>query len=163
MNDANWLASHTDAAITELRESWVGAEAAMTGGTCGLTTVQLARLEHACTVVWQALGGTYLVGSAAESSTFHDVDIRTVLPDKEFDALFLERKELWSLLCHAVGEYLSSVSGLPVDYQVQRMTEANERFGGRPRNPIGHGHRHYAGLGDATPWLVNRAPHDSAD
>lgn len=119
----------------------------------GLTTAQLARLEHACRVVWKAFDGdTYLVGSAEEGRDFKDVDVRTILDDAEFDALFGGRPKVWSLFCHAVSEYLASVSGLPVDYQVQRMTEANEKFGGRPRNPIGMGHRDFAGLGDATRW-----------
>ena len=117
----------------------------------GLTTLQLARLEHACGVVWDAFGGdAYLVGTADESAEFHDVDVRTILDDDEFDALFGDRRKVWALVCLAVSQYLTDASGLPVDYQVQRMTEANEKFGGRHRNPIGMGHRDFAGLGDAT-------------
>ena len=79
---------------------------------------------------------------------FRDVDLRTILADDEFDALFKDR-EFWSLFCLAVSTYLSQVSGLPIDYQVQRMTQANEKFAGKTRNPMGHGFRLFAGGGDA--------------
>jgi hypothetical protein len=45
---------------------------------------------------------------------------------------------------------LAQQTGLPVDYQIQRMTEANAKYDGM-RNPIGR-RRTYAGGGDATPW-----------
>lgn len=122
-----------------------------------LTTLQVARLEHACSVVADGLGHPpYLVGTATGSSGYRDVDVRSILPDDEFDRLFTGSKAdefpggLWGLLCLSVSHYLSAASGLPVDFQVQRMTEANEKFGGLPRNPMGHGHRQFAGGGDAT-------------
>lgn len=120
-----------------------------------LTTLELARLEHACSVVAEAFGAPpYLVGSTHETRSFRDVDVRLILPDEEYDRLFADRGGafpggLWGLLCLSVSQYLSDVSGLPVDFQVQRMTEANERYEGQPRNPVGHGWRHFAGGGDA--------------
>lgn len=121
-----------------------------------LSTIQFARLEHACSVVADGLGHPpYLVGTATESADFRDVDLRVILPDEEFDRLFAAENGdgfpggLWGLLCLSVGQYLADVTGLPIDFQIQRMTEANEKFGGKPRNPMGHGHRLYAGGGDA--------------
>lgn len=123
-----------------------------------LTTLDLYLLEHACQPVWEAFGSgsagsTYLVGTAQTGGEYRDVDVRTILPDEEFDALFgaedRNGKSLWSLMCAAIGRLLAEQSGLPVDFQIQRMTQANEKYDGQ-RNPIGAGRRDYAGGGDAT-------------
>jgi len=112
----------------------------------GLTTLDLHLLEQACKPVWRAFGS----GSGGE---YRDVDVRTILPDEEFDALFgaedRNGKALWSLMCAAIGRMLAKQTGLPIDYQIQRMTQANEKYQGN-RNPIGAGRRYYAGGGDAT-------------
>ena len=97
----------------------------------------------------------YLVGTATERPDWRDVDLRVIMPDDEFDHLFVSGKDdfpggLWGLLCLSVGQYLSDMTGLPIDFQIQRMTEANEKFRGKERNPMGHGFRLYAGGGDAT-------------
>lgn len=124
----------------------------------GLTTLDLHNLEVACQPIWEAFGtgragSTYLVGTAQSGGKYRDVDVRTILPDHEFDSLFrvVERngQALWSLMCVAIGRMLAEQTGLPIDYQIQRMTEANEKYQGQ-RNPVGHGHRVYAGGGDAT-------------
>jgi hypothetical protein len=116
-----------------------------------LSTVDFARLNYGCVIVSEAFGegSTYLVGSSLETEIFHDVDIRTILPDDEFDALFHGRLYFWSLTCLGIGTYLRQVTGLPIDYQIQRMTEANEKHAGT-RNPIGTRARPFAGGGDAT-------------
>ena len=117
-----------------------------------LTTYDLARLDNACKVlesVWH--WRTYLVGTAGEGGgAYRDVDVRTILDDDEFDRLFMGRQQLWELICLSVTAYLRDATGLPIDYQIQRMTEANEKFDG-PRNPLGTraGNR-FAGGGDAT-------------
>lgn len=121
----------------------------------GLTTLELHLLDQACKPVWRgfgtgAAGSTYLVGSAL-TGDHRDVDVRTILPDDEFDSLFCREngKELWSLMCAAIGFMLAAQTGLPIDYQIQRMTEANEKYQGS-RNPVGAGRRIYAAGGDAT-------------
>lgn len=116
-----------------------------------LTTAQFHRLELACRPIYLAFNDPpYLVGSARESPDFHDVDLRVILSDEEFDALFGSRPNLWGLLCYAVTDQLAHATGLPIDFQVQRMTQANEKFGGRPRKPMGMEARIFAGGGDAT-------------
>jgi hypothetical protein len=100
----------------------------------------------------------YLVGSANSEDTFRDVDVRTILDDDEFDVIFGTRPKLWSMVCLAISVYLAEVTGLRVDYQVQRMTEANEKHD-RMRNPLGlivegQLHRQFAGLGDATKFVT---------
>lgn len=127
----------------------------MTAGRAAsyLTTASFARLNEACKVVHEAFGDPpYLVGSALEKAEFRDVDLRTILDDEEWDALFAGRQRVWALFCLGVSQYLSDVTDLPIDFQVQRMTEANEKFGGRMRNPMGTTARLFAGGGDATPW-----------
>lgn len=128
---------------------------------CGLTTLELHLLDQACQPVWHGFGSgnagsVYLVGTAQTGGEYRDVDVRVILPDDEFDALFCAEgrngEALWSLLCVAIGRMLAEQTGLPVDFQIQRMTEANETYEGE-RNPLGAGHRHYAGRGDATPFM----------
>jgi hypothetical protein len=139
-------------------------------GKCGLTTLQLDVLDHACEPIWDAFGGTYLVGTAFTGGDYRDVDVRTILPDREFDRLFgpgllrddgevdrhhpsgkVPGRALWGLVCMSIGRYLVSATGLPIDYQIQRMTQTNAKYDG-PRNPLGMGMREYAGAGDATHW-----------
>lgn len=124
-------------------------------GKRGLTTAQSYLLNQACRPVRRAFGcsGPYLVGTAAVGPDFRDVDVRVILHDDDFDALFEEREPLWDLLCMSVSLYLSNATGLPVDFQVQRMTEANEKYDG-PRQALGinaEPANRFAGGGDATP------------
>lgn len=120
----------------------------MTARVSYLSTRDVANLNHACKPLVEAFcHHPYLVGSSSERPDFRDVDVRLMLPDGEFDSLFADRTSFWSLFCWAISEWLTKQTGLPVDFQVQRMTEANEKFGGRPRNPMGVP-RHFAGGGD---------------
>ena len=117
----------------------------------GLTTLQLWQLDQACYPLNRAFGVcTYLVGTAFDGESWRDVDVRTILYDDDFDELFGDRDTLWGLVCLAVGQYLSDASGLPVDFQIQRQTDANEKHS-KYRNPLGM-LRTFAGGGDATPW-----------
>lgn len=127
---------------------------------CGLDTHDLHMLDFACTQVSAAFGfaSVYLVGTAAVSHDYRDVDVRAIIDDDEFDALFATRPQLWGLLCLTVTRYLRSLTGLPVDFQVQRRTEANEKHEG-VRIPLGKRPiDHFAGRGDATKW--KDTPHD---
>jgi hypothetical protein len=124
-----------------------------------LTTVEMYNLDVACRVIHKAFGDPpYLVGTAADGSaaTYRDVDVRLMLDDNDFAAACPTRAR-WELLCLAISAYLSERTGLPVDFQVQRVREANERFGGKPRNPLGIG-RIFAGGGDGTPDWERRSP-----
>lgn len=74
-----------------------------------------------------------LVGSSATSKTWRDVDVRLILPDDEFDKLFPDTsseqgRAMWGLLCAALSELGRQRTGLPVDFQIQRMTQANTRY-----------------------------------
>ncbi|QJT04382.1 hypothetical protein G9272_32205 [Streptomyces asoensis] len=77
----------------------------------------------------------YLVGTAAIGKTWRDVDVRLILPDDEFDALFPQDRPAhedgrWGLICAAISELARFRTGLPVDFQIQRMSYANDRFPG---------------------------------
>lgn len=85
----------------------------------------------------------FLVGSAAVGKTWRDVDVRLMLPDDEFDALFPNHVKpgrcdgKWSLLCAAISELGRLRTGLPIDFQIQRMAEANDLYGGGVRQALG--------------------------
>jgi len=116
-----------------------------------LTTTQLHYLDQACCAVTDAFGThPYLVGTAGvgASESYRDVDVRLMLGDAEF-ARVCPTRERWELLCLAIGSYLRERTGLPIDFQIQRAREENERFSG-PRNPLGT-ERIFAGGGDGTP------------
>ena len=121
-----------------------------------LTTTEILHLDEACERITRAFGEhPYLVGTAGfgDARAYRDVDVRLMLDDEAFAAACPTR-ERWELLCLSIGAYLTSRTGLPIDFQIQSATEANARFGGKPRNPLGvarSGGRTFAGGGDATP------------
>ena len=129
-----------------------------------LTTTEMYHLDQACQLITRAFGDEcpYLVGTAGigGAERYRDVDVRLMLDDEEF-AKVCPTRERWELLCLAISTYLRDRTGLPVDFQIQRAREANERYSG-PRNPLGMMHladrragRVFAGGGDATPdWTT---------
>jgi len=118
-----------------------------------LTTTELYHLDQACRIINRAFEGgpPYLVGTAGVGSadSYRDVDVRLMLDDEEF-ARVCPTRQRWELLCLSIGAYLTARTGLPVDFQIQRTSEANERYGDKPRNPL-TGCRVFAGGGDGTP------------
>jgi hypothetical protein len=94
------------------------------------------RLEEWCRHVRTLFDGAvpYLVGSANERSDFRDVDVRLILPDASFDAAWGNRVKV-RLMNRAVSTWGQRETGLPIDFQIQRMSEA-EAFPG-VRNPMG--------------------------
>jgi len=124
-----------------------------------LTTAEMYNLDAACGSISRAFDGgpPYLVGTAADggAGSYRDVDVRLMLDDEEFAAA-CPTLARWELLCLAISAYLRERTGLPVDFQIQRTREANKRYGGQVRNPVGMG-RTFAGGGDATPeWGAAR-------
>src|SRR5688572_23291882 len=98
-------------------------------------------LNHACTIINKAFDGfgCYLVGSSRERRDFRDVDVRFIMSDEAYDREFrngdatswLDAK--WSLICQAISLWLTQQSGLPIDFQIQRQTQANELHPGPGR------------------------------
>ena len=103
-------------------------------------------LELACKHLRQAFGGfgTYQVGSSTERADWRDVDVRLILPDDEFERLFpnaalggsWEMDPRWLVMTVAISAWLAKETGLPIDFQFQPQTHANERHPGR-RNALG--------------------------
>lgn len=104
------------------------------------------QLELACQHLNAAFGGfgCYLVGSALERPDWRDVDVRMILRDDEFSALFQnalsdgrwESDARWLVMTTAISGWLSQQTGLPVDFQFQPQTHANQRHKGR-RSALG--------------------------
>lgn len=113
------------------RANWIGAP-------------EFYELNQACRTITEAFGfNVYLVGSALTTREHRDVDVRCILPDDEYAELFpgigtnTSLDARWSLLCSALSLWLSKHSGLKIDFQIQQMTDANEKFSG---------HRHALGI-----------------
>lgn len=97
---------------------------------------EMYRLDNACRDIRRAFDAMpYLVGSVLERRDFRDVDVRLMLPDEQFDELF-PNSALRVFIGFAIGSYLREATGLPIDFQVQRATEANARHD-KPRIPLG--------------------------
>lgn len=103
--------------------------------------------------IYDAFGETaYHVGSSTRGKSWRDVDVRLMLDDEEFDALFPgyrcahQRDAKWALICAGISELGKRITGLPIDFQIQRATAANKLYGqsrqGHYRNPL---------------WLYNHA------
>jgi hypothetical protein len=101
-------------------------------------------LEIECRLISEAFGGygCYVVGSALERPDWRDVDVRYILSDEEFAKLFpdagdhWEHDARWLLLITSISERMSRITGLPIDFQIQPQTHANERHKGL-RNAVG--------------------------
>lgn len=96
------------------------------------------RLEDWCHMVRIILWSQpYLVGSALDRADFRDIDIRVLMADKDFDRLSRKRSDVIRFLNRAFSTWGQRETGLPIDFQIQRQTEANEQFPNKPRNPMG--------------------------
>lgn len=106
-------------------------------------------LELACQQISDAFGddgfGCYVVGSALERPDWRDIDVRLIMSDEAFDRLFpdaggaqnhQEHDARWLIMTSATSAWLSARTGLPIDFQFQRQTQANEHHKGR-RNALG--------------------------
>jgi len=101
-------------------------------------------LEMAARQLRDAFGGdVHLVGSALERADRRDVDVRQMLPEAAFAALFprvtghtWEFDTRWLLLTVSISAWLSQQTGLPIDFQFQPVGHGNKLHHG-PRNPMG--------------------------
>ena len=102
------------------------------------------RLDAFAARVSDAFGGNvpYQVGSSLAGRDWRDVDVRLILDDDEFAAMFPDYARIsqldpkWALLCDALSEIGRQMTGLPIDFQIQSMTDANGKHDG-PRNALG--------------------------
>ena len=95
--------------------------------------------------VWDVFGARpYLVGSSVFSKQFRDVDVRVMLDDAGWDR-FLPGvphegahriHPAWSGLCMAFSAWGQVFTGLPIDFQLQHVDVANEKWPVN-REPLG--------------------------
>ena len=79
---------------------------------------------------------TYHVGSSLEKKDgWRDVDVRIILPDEVWDTMQLgdpknpHSNAKWISYTLALSAFGHALTGLPIDCQLQRNTEANEEYG----------------------------------
>lgn len=135
MNDA--VDQSADATKPRVKSIYIGAPACFA-------------LEEECRHLWDAFcshrdgwgGGIYVVGSCLQRADYRDVDVRLILDDGEFAKLFpdagdhWEHDARWLCLTVAISERLSRRTGLPIDFQFQPQSHANERHKGA-RSAVG--------------------------
>jgi len=100
-----------------------------------LSVPEAFNLRNVIDIVNRSFGMCYLVGSCLTKRDYRDVDIRCIMDDEDFNRRFPGVAEEpmydaeWSLICAAVSEWLAKRTGLPIDFQIQRMSYANKLFG----------------------------------
>jgi hypothetical protein len=94
--------------------------------------------------VWSAFGTPpYLVGSALTNKTYRDVDVRLILDDETYESMGFgdpnhqSQNGKWVSLCMAYSALGKQITGLPIDFQIQQQSLANEQHKGH-RSSIGH-------------------------
>jgi hypothetical protein len=84
----------------------------------------------------------YLVGTAARGKAWRDVDIRLILDEERYVALFgpimrpYYHNPRWSVICTALSVWGREQTGLPIDFQIQERGDAESLFAGRERVPL---------------------------
>ncbi len=95
--------------------------------------------------VWAAFGDPpYHVGSSlTEKSGWRDVDVRMILDDETYasmglgDPRYPHDNAKWVSLCLAYSSLGKQMTGLPIDFQIQQQTYANEKFKDARRSSLG--------------------------
>lgn len=95
-----------------------------------LTVSQAFNLNVACRELATFGYGTFHVGSSLTRPDYHDVDLRCMLPDDEYDNMFSSDADQRRLkfLNTAISDWVSARTGLPIDFQFQRASDANAEF-----------------------------------
>jgi len=76
----------------------------------------------------------YHVGSSVLGKTWRDVDVRLILEDAEYERMGLgdpkypHHNKKWVSLTLAFSALGKSMTGLPIDFQIQQQTDANENY-----------------------------------
>lgn len=102
------------------------------------------KLHQFGAVVRDAFGEVpYHVGSSVKAKTgWRDVDVRLILSDEDFARIVGELtvprclNARWNALCLAFAALGREMTGLPVDFQIDQQTDANERYGSKPRSAL---------------------------
>ena len=115
-----------------------------------LSVEELWRLSNACRPIEEAFGHTvWLVGSSLRKPDYRDVDLRVIISDEEYSRLFIPMRkgvdgtlvgltdQFRMLMQTSISVLLKQATGLPIDFQVQSQSEANQySFNEHRRNPV---------------------------
>ena len=107
-------------------------------GSSGVGMPQNILLNQFGRLIAEAFGDyPYQVGSSLETTEWRDVDVRLILEDEKYEVLFgkpknnmLENKK-WQAFCLAFSVLGKQMTGLPIDFQIQPRSWANEKYSGR--------------------------------
>lgn len=104
-------------------------------------------LEEFGSQLWAFFGEPpYLVGSAlpaVNKINFRDIDVRIILDDEEWETMKLgdprtcHQNGKWVSLCLAYSALGKSMTGLPIDFQIQQQSYANKTFEKGNRSALG--------------------------
>lgn len=85
--------------------------------------------------VWSAFGEMpYHVGSSLKQKQWRDVDVRIMLSDEDWDKWGFgnpartHTNARWVALCLAFSALGKEMTGLPIDFQIQKLSDANDRY-----------------------------------
>ena len=114
----------------------------MKTGTCHIGGPEWVRLTAALRIVTEAFGEPcWLVGSALETRDYRDVDVRVTLNDEAFETLFGASPPplipLRLLIGLGISEYLSTATGLRVDFQIQKASDVSDKDRAKRRHLVG--------------------------
>lgn len=76
----------------------------------------------------------YHVGSSVFNKTWRDVDVRLILEDEEYACMGLgdpkrpHENSKWVALTLAFSALGKAMTGLPIDFQIQQQSHANENY-----------------------------------
>jgi len=79
----------------------------------------------------------YHVGSSVRGKGWRDVDVVVLLEDKDFELMFghkVPEGAKWEAICLAFSALGKDLTGLPIDFKIQPVTWANDKF----RSQDGH-------------------------
>jgi len=86
-------------------------------------------------MVFSAFGEyPYHVGSSVSEKLWRDVDVRVMLADDVYASMGLgdpahpHSNARWVAFCVAFSALGKQMTGLPIDFQIQTVSEANEKF-----------------------------------
>ena len=92
-------------------------------------------LEEFGYFIWTTFGDyPYHVGSSLFNKTWRDVDVRLILSDEEYEHMGLgdpknqHMNEKWCVLTLGFSTLGKTMTGLPIDFQIQQQTEANATY-----------------------------------
>jgi hypothetical protein len=109
-----------------------------------LLVTDFERVEEWCRKVRRIFAGSgrhvglFLVGSVMTSRDYRDIDLRLMFTDDAFDREWHDPVAL-RYMNAAISTWGQRETGLPIDFQIQRATQANASYpaGDHPRNPMG--------------------------